>query len=189
MLYIVRMRVKHLCYILVTLLFSGFVAFTVQQWKINNNFSVHFKDRFAEGVFESLKGSIIFDTNHLANSRFDVSVDVNSINTGNKLKNKHARGQKWFDAEKYPVISFISDSIFKKDSLYFSSGLLKIKDSTKKIEIPFTFYTEGDSAIFRSTFSISREDFGIGITKGDKRDSTLLTVTVPVSRLTQPAGE
>jgi len=183
------MRVKHLCYTLFIILLPGFVVFTLQEWKINNNFSVHFKDRFAEGIFESLKGSVIFDTNHLANSSFDILVDVNSINTGNKLKNKHARGPKWFDAEKYPVIHFVSDSIFKKDSLYFSSGSLSIKDSTKKIEIPFKFYTEGDSAVFSSTFSINREDFGIGIIKGDKRDSTLLTITVPVSRLTQPAGQ
>jgi len=36
---------------------------------------------------------------------------VASINTGNGMKNTHAKSEKWVDAEKYPTITFNSGSI------------------------------------------------------------------------------
>src|SRR5688500_5101556 len=110
-----KMCFRFLSCVLLVLFLPGFVIFTQQEWKINDQFTLRFNDRFADGVFEDLKGFVFFDTNDLAHSRFDVTVDVHSINTGNKLKNKHAQGPKWFNSEKHPVIHFISDSIYKKD--------------------------------------------------------------------------
>lgn len=176
------MQRKYLYLLSGFMMLQGFAVFVRQEWKINNNFNLRFSDRFADGVFENLKGSVVFDTADLGNSGFDVSVEVSSINTGNKLKNKHAQGPQWFDAEKHPLIRYVSDSIYRRDSMYVAVGNLEIKGISKKTEIPFTFSSAGDSAIFSSAFSINRSEFGIRKSRGDKRDSTYLIITVPAVR-------
>src|SRR5687768_9252111 len=84
-----------------------------QEWRINETFSIRFSDRYADGYFENLSGNITFDSTNLHSASFNVEVSTASINTGNKLKNKHARSEKWLDAGRFPAISFISDSIYK----------------------------------------------------------------------------
>src|SRR3954469_24462913 len=90
-------------------------AFTiaVQDYKISDGYSVKFSASGASGIFRTLKGDISFDEKNLAASKFNVTIDVTSINTGNGLKNTHAKGGNWFDAKKYPEIKFASKEIVK----------------------------------------------------------------------------
>ena len=94
----------------VLLLASAFTFKSAQTWKIADGYSVAFSSADPSGVFNDLKGSIAFDENDLGASKFEVTIDVNSINTGNDMQNKHAVSKKWFDAETYPTIKFTSTS-------------------------------------------------------------------------------
>jgi polyisoprenoid-binding protein YceI len=107
-------------------------------------------------------------------------VDVNSINTGNELKNKHARSEKWFDAERYPVIRFVSSNVSRHDSAYIVRGDLQLHGVTKQIAIPFIFVQDPDNAVFKGSFRVNRRDFGIGKTSGKESDSTAIELSVPV---------
>src|SRR4051812_30684356 len=57
-----------------------------------------------DGTFGGLKGTIFFDEQNLKNSNVEVSVDVNTINTGIKKRDKDLMDEKYFNEEKYKHI-------------------------------------------------------------------------------------
>jgi len=97
---------------------SAFTIIKSQDWQIASNASVKFVGGDPSGEFSGLKGTISFDPNALSSAKFDVSIDVATINTGNGMKNTHAKSAMWFDAEKYPVIKFTSTGISKTATGY-----------------------------------------------------------------------
>src|SRR5277367_5548127 len=117
---------------------SAFTVFKSQDWKIADTSFVKFDGGDPSGQFEGMKGAISFDPNDLANSKFDVTIDVTTINTGNGMKNTHAKSEKWFDTEKYPTIQFTSSAITKAAAGYEAKGMLTMHGVTKEIVIPFT---------------------------------------------------
>ena len=118
---------------------SAFTIFKAQDWKIAENYSVKFTSSDPSGIFTGLKGTVSFDEKNLANSKFDVTVDAATINTGNGMKNTHAKSAKWFDAEKYPTISFTSSAITKTSTGYESKGTLSMHGVQKEVTVPFNF--------------------------------------------------
>ena len=160
------------------------LAFSVvhnQAWSISEDHVVKFSGKYASGSFRSLKGSIVFDEKHPDDAKFDVQIEVTSIETGNKLKNKHAQGEKWFNAEKFPLIHFVSKEVKKTNKGYEITGELEIKGVKKRLTIPFSFEEKNNAGVFKGTFKVNRKDFGIGKTKGKASDFTTLDVTVPVT--------
>ncbi len=103
---------------------SAFTVIKSQDWKIGEEYSIKFTSEDPSGIFRGLKGSVIFDENDLANSKMDVTVDVSTINTGNGMKNTHAKSEKWFDVAKYPIISFTSSEISKTTGGFQAKGIL-----------------------------------------------------------------
>lgn len=163
------------------MLMAAFTFITAQNWKIGSGYSIKFTGKYANGAFESMKGSVVFDEKDPASAKFDVLVDVSSINTGNGLKNRHARSDKWFDAEKYPYIHFVSSEVEKTATGYDAKGTLDMHGIKKPFTIPFTFTRNGDKGVFQGSFKVNRGDFGITTPRGDESDYTQLTVTVPVT--------
>jgi polyisoprenoid-binding protein YceI len=160
---------------------SAFTFINSPDWAINTGFAVKFSDKNADGIFKDLKGGIIFDESNPSAAKFDVTIDVNSINTGNGLKNKHAKSAKWFDAEKYPTIHFTSTAVTKTATGYTAAGELEMHGVRKPLTIPFTFQAGGGKGTFKGSFKVNRTDFGIGEAKGNDKDFTELDITVPVS--------
>lgn len=64
------------------------MSYNPQEWKITDDYSIKFKSKDPSGIFKDFKGDINYDANDLANSKFDVSIDVSSISTGNGMMNK-----------------------------------------------------------------------------------------------------
>ena len=164
----------------VIFLLSSFSLVLLHDWEITGEHIIKFEGKYAHGVFEKLSGSIVFDPDNPATSKFDVEVDVNSINTGNELKNKHARSEKWFDAGRYPVIRFVSSGISRLDSAYIVRGDLQLHGVTRQISIPFVFVKNSGKAVFKGSFKVNRGDFGIGKISGKESDSTAVELSVPV---------
>jgi polyisoprenoid-binding protein YceI len=68
-----------------------------------------------EGSFKSYEGKITSTSDDFTNASINFSVDVNSINTESEKRDSHLKGTDFFDAEKFPQITFKSTS-FKKVS-------------------------------------------------------------------------
>ncbi|MEM1216980.1 MAG: YceI family protein [Bacteroidota bacterium] len=139
----------------------GLLSFTTQylpSYQIAEDYSIQFSGRGANGTFSGLSGTIIFDPQNLATAKMDVSVDATTIETGNSLKDKHARGEDWFDVAQYPTITFASNSFSATDAKnYVVNGTLTLHGTARKVSIPFSF----ENNTFRGSITVNREDYGI----------------------------
>ncbi|KXH85778.1 YceI family protein [Chryseobacterium kwangjuense] len=133
------------------------------------NFNIkHMGINFVQGRFDAFKGKVSAQGANLDNAVFDFSVDVNSINTGVEMRDKHLKSPDFFDTDKYPAMSFHSTSITKdKNNNYTLKGTLKIKETVKEITVPITFggvtkNQQGKEVMgFQAKFTVNRLDYGI----------------------------
>jgi polyisoprenoid-binding protein YceI len=132
-----------------------------QSWTITNDYQVRFSGTGAIGNFRGLEGDIQFNPTDLNESRMDVRVAVATIDTGNKTKDRHARGASWFDAEQYPHIRFVSSSFRQTKAGYVVEGKLTLRGVTKAIRIPFAFEDATAGKVFNGKFTVNRHDYGI----------------------------
>jgi polyisoprenoid-binding protein YceI len=163
------------------ILFTSVFAFARSlDWKISDNYSVKFDGGDPAGEFTGLKGIIRFDPGNLPASKFDCTVDVESINTGNGMKNTHAKSDKWLDAAKYPVIRFTSKSINKTSAGFETTGTLDFHGVQKEITIPFTFINN----VFAGSFEVNRLDYKINTSEPEHGASVLkVSISVPVTKI------
>jgi polyisoprenoid-binding protein YceI len=96
------------------------------------------------------------------------TAELGSLNTNNEQRDGHLKSPDFFDVEKFPTLSFVSESVTKKsDTDYVIKGNLTIKDVTKSIEVPAEFGGSAKDpwgnakAGFSLDFKINREDFGL----------------------------
>lgn len=165
---------------LVAVLLSAFSIAPIQ-WKISNGYSIKFSAEHVSGEFEKISGNIFFNENDLSNSSFNIQIDVQSIATGNFLKNSFAKGKKWFDSDRYPKITFISNKISKSNNGYVAYGNLTMKNTTKSIEIPLTF----ENNVFYGNFSVNRMDYNVGSMEGMSKkvgNKISLQIAIPVTK-------
>ena len=161
------------------LVLTAVFAFSLSQaWDIKKDYSIKFTTEDASGIFKTFTGSIVFDEKNLPASKFAVSIDVASINTGNGMQNKHAKGEEWFQADKYPQITFTSSKIVKAGAAYQTTGTLEMRGVKKEITIPFTFVPKGTEGAFAGAFTVNRNDFKIG--KPATGDAALVKIEVSV---------
>jgi polyisoprenoid-binding protein YceI len=126
------------------------------------------------GSFTGLNGSISFDPKDLSKDSMNLSIDANTINTDNNMRDNHLKKDDYFDVQNYPTIRFVSTSItVDKNAHFTATGQLTIKGTSKEIAIPFTAVAKNDGYIFNGEFKIDRKDFKVG---GSSTISNSLTV-------------
>ena len=124
--------------------------------------SIDFKSKDPSGSFDEIKGEIDFDENNIGSTKFNLKIDVSSINTGNGMMNKKAQTEEWFDAKKFPEIKFKSTKVEKKENELAITGDLTIRGTTKTYTIPATYSKSGDKLTFKGKFNVNRIEFKVG---------------------------
>jgi polyisoprenoid-binding protein YceI len=148
--------------VFLVVLISAFRTSDPELDPISPKSKVNFSSKNASGYFEGISGQIMFDEKNLEAGSFDITIDVASIHTGQKLKDKHAKGEDWFDATNYPSITFKSIGSSRVGNEYQTTGQLKIKD----VERTATVHFSHSNGIFKGQFQVNRTDFGVGSMKG-----------------------
>jgi polyisoprenoid-binding protein YceI len=143
-------------------------------WVIDNahtslGFSAkHMMISTVRGRFTKFTGTLNVDTDNLTLSSVEGAVETASVDTNEPNRDAHLRSADFFDAEKFPVMTFKSTRITAKgDDSYDVAGLMTIKDITK--EVVFKVSDEGRSkdpwGNLRLGVSalgvINRKDFGL----------------------------
>jgi polyisoprenoid-binding protein YceI len=119
------------------------------------------------GFFKSFEGSLETDNDDFQNAKVNVSLDVNSIDTTQTSRDEHLKSAEFFDAEKYPKISFTSTSLTKSGDDYKLTGNLTIKGITKPVTLDVEFggsaadFYGNTKAGFEVTGKINRKEFGL----------------------------
>jgi len=130
------------------------------------------------GSFTGLQGTMTFDPNDLSKSRIELSVDANTVNTDNNMRDNHLRKEDYLDVQQYPRISFVSTGITVDNNAHFTAaGHLTIKNTTRDITIPFTAVAKDGGYLFAGEFRLNRKDFKVG---GGSTISNGLTVLFSV---------
>jgi len=165
-------------------------AYTIQaiiNWQIDNEksevkFVMQAHGQELIGSFKGVKGDVKFDANDLANSSFNCTIDVASINTGNDKRNGHLQTASWFDAAQFPVITFTSKKITGAADSYIAEGTLTAKGVAKDVSIPFTFTGDNAAGAFKGSFTIQRVDYGIGKLEAEVANDVTINLEIPVNK-------
>ncbi|PPK84624.1 polyisoprenoid-binding protein YceI [Neolewinella xylanilytica] len=165
------------------LLSVAMARYQQSNYTIGQNYAIRFSGSGAEGTFRGLTGSIRFDPEDLVNASMNVRVEAATIATGNNLKDKHARGENWFDVAEYPDISYRATAFAPTASGYVANGTLTLHGVSQRTPLPFTFTRTADGGQFEGRMTVDRGAFGIegpwlAFTVGDAFE---VEIVVPVT--------
>lgn len=116
------------------------------KWGIDNShthvkFTVtHLGVSESEGEFKKFNGAVVSKNEDFQDAQIEFTVDIASISTDNEDRDKHLKSDDFFNAEKYPTMTFKSTS-FKKVSgnKYVLEGDLTIRDVTKRVKFDVVY--------------------------------------------------
>lgn len=123
-----------------------------------------------EGSFKSFESKITASKEDFSDAVVELSADVNSVNTDNDKRDEHLKGADFFDAEKFPKLTFKSTSVKKVANNKFKvNGNLTFHGVTKAITLDATLrgvttnpMSKKPTAGFKVSGTIKRSDFGFG---------------------------
>jgi polyisoprenoid-binding protein YceI len=124
------------------------------------------------GEFKDYDGTIHFDPKSPEKSKVNVTIQVASVSTDNEMRDHHLQTPDFFDAAKYPTITFVSTSVTKAngDNKYSVVGDLTMHGVTKSVTLDVDYMGSdvmmgAKIAGFSATTKIDRRDFGISFNK------------------------
>nr|WP_314523630.1 YceI family protein [uncultured Acinetobacter sp.] len=130
----------------------------------------HFGFSTPSANFTDIQGTIKVDTAKPANSSVEVTIPLSSVNTNVAALDKEFQQEAWFNAAKYPNITFKSTKVETKDKKHFKiTGDLTVKGVTKPVVLDAVLNKQGEHPMakvpaigFNATTSFNRSAFGIG---------------------------
>jgi polyisoprenoid-binding protein YceI len=145
-----------------------------QNWKIDPaHTKIHFTAQYlviteVEGEFKTVDGTLSSSKADWSDLKADITVQVASLTTDNEMRDNHLKSDDFFNAEKFPTITFKSKAIKAIDkNKFILTGDLTIRDVTKTVEVPLVYNgTVKDpwgntKAGFKATGKINRKDYGL----------------------------
>jgi polyisoprenoid-binding protein YceI len=148
---------------------------TVTTWKIDPAHSTadfkvkHMMISNVKGSFSGLSGTLQLDETDRTHSTVEASIDVTALKTGDDQRDGHLKSADFFDAEKFPTLTFKSTNI---DSAgggdYAVTGDLTLHGVTKSVTFAVEDVSEpskdpwGNQRIgLSASTKINRKDFGL----------------------------
>ena len=130
----------------------------------------HFGFSTPSANFTDIQGVIKVDNAKPANSSVEVTIPLSSVNTNVPALDKEFQEEAWFNAAKYPNITFKSTKVETKDKKHFKiTGDLTVKGVTKPVVLDAVLNKQAEHPMakvpaigFNATTSFNRSAFGIG---------------------------
>jgi polyisoprenoid-binding protein YceI len=123
------------------------------------------------GSFSKFTASIDGDPADPTTAQVKAEIDVNSVSTGNEKRDAHLRNADFFDAAKFPTITFVSKKVEKNGDKLAMTGDLTMHGVTKEVKLDLDGPTEAVHAMgstrrgISATGKLSRKDFGVSFNK------------------------
>jgi len=140
------------------------------------------------GAFTKWSGTFAFDEANPAASHVEATIDVASVDTRDANRDAHIRSPDFFDAEKFPHLTFKSTAVERAGDHYKVTGDLALRGVVKPVVLNVEFGGRvthaqlGERVGFSARTSINRKDFGVsfnqvldtgGLAVGEQIDITL----------------
>jgi polyisoprenoid-binding protein YceI len=136
---------------------------TLTTWNVDPVHSIaefrvkHLMISNVRGQFTGVTGSLTFDESDLTRSHVEASIDVATINTHDPQRDAHLKSSDFFDADKFPALTFTSARVTRHaDGRVAVAGPLTIHGVTQEAE----FAVEGPTPPVKDPWGNTR----IGIT-------------------------
>src|SRR5271170_6463218 len=134
------------------------VGFTVRHLMVSK---VH-------GYFTKWSGSLAFDEQNPSASHAEATIEVASVDTREPQRDGHLRTGDFFEAEKYPHMTFKSTAVERVSSDKFKvTGDFTLRGVTKPVVLDVEYGGRskhpqmGERVGFSANTSINRKDFGV----------------------------
>ena len=118
-----------------------------------------------EGSFREFDGTIVSKSADFAGSEITFTAKTASIDTDNDRRNDHLKSPDFFDAEKFPEITF-KGVLAKEGGKYKLKGDFTMHGVTKKVDFDVTYSGtidtgRGQKAGFKISGTVNRRDYGL----------------------------
>lgn len=115
--------------------------------------------------------------------RLEVTIDMNSLDTGDQERDDTLKSADLFDVKKFPQAHFLATQFSKTAAGYEAQGKLTIRNVTRDARVPFTFRTAAEGGASAGYLSgktqLQRLDYGVG--QGDWKATDQVGNAVTVS--------
>lgn len=166
---------KKLVLIFGTVLFAATAAIA-QSWTLDKSHAklgfaiTHMKISEVEGAFKNFDVKVTSAKPDFSDAVIELTADINSINTDNDMRDEHLRGEDYFNAGKYPTMTFKSTSIQKTTANNFKvNGILTLRGVSKPVVLSAKLNGIGENPMSKKTMAgfkisgtIKRSAFGVG---------------------------
>lgn len=155
-----------LAFVLLTGAVSAQTTWTIDKQHSKIGFSVvHMVVAETEGNFKDFDGKVVSKNADFDGADVDFTGKIASVDTDNENRDKHLKSPDFFDAEKFPDVSF-KGVISKAGGKYQLKGKLTLKDVTKDVTFDVTYggtvdTGRGVKAGFKVTGKINRQDYNL----------------------------
>ena len=137
----------------------------------NSRLDFHLKNMGmgVDGKFTKVSGTVKYDGKNLAQASVDAKVDIDSVDTGYEMRDKHLKNKDFFDISKYPAAEFTSNKIeVEKSGDFKIYGRLSLHGIPQEVILNATPLKESVDKAGRkhlsttATNQIERKSYGIG---------------------------
>lgn len=150
---------KKLIFILSLLL----ICASTKAQELQVNFVIRNAGLPVDGAFSETKVDFEFDTQNISQAYFNATVQIESIDTGIKARDRHLLKDKYFYVERFPQMSFTSTKVERGDLGFWLEGELTIKGVTQLLRLPLELeIIEEEGTYLKTEFTIDRRDFEVG---------------------------
>jgi polyisoprenoid-binding protein YceI len=133
-----------------------------------------------KGTFRKFTAAVDFAPEALTGARFDVQIDLNSLDTMDKDRDTTMRGSDIFDVSRFPTARYVTRSFAKTAAGYTAVGSLTLHGVTKDVPLEFKFVSvAGGQPKIEGTARLKRLDFGVG--QGDWKSTEWVKDEVKVA--------
>ncbi|MCU4493252.1 YceI family protein [Acinetobacter guillouiae] len=149
----------------------------------------HFGFSTPSANFSDIQGTISVDNAKPADSSVNVTIPLSSLNTNVAALDEHLKNADFFDAAKYPNITFKSTKVQALGkNKYKITGNLTVKDVTKPVVLDAVLNKQGEHPMtkaqsigFNATTSFNRSAFGVGAYVPNVGDKITVNITTEAS--------
>lgn len=145
-----------------------------------------------QGKFTKYSAAIVYDPSALSKSSVKATIDANSLDTGDTMRDKHTLGKEGFWTAKYPNITFVSKRIDKAGDGFKCTADMTMRGVKKEVVVMFhqtgtRNVGEGVSLIgFEGGFKIDRRDYGLKWEMPGSADWVGDSVEIQISVIARP---
>ena len=109
------------------------------------------------GLFKNFTVEVETDGDDFSTAKVNVTIETASVDTGSDQRDGHLKSDDFFNAEQFPQITFVSDSVKKvNDQLYQLHGELTVRDITRPITLDVEY-----GGVIKDPYGLTRAGFAV----------------------------